>query len=99
MAHSKNRFATTTYYQLLSANRLLVLLGLALQQVLAVLVHLDLGDLDLGRADRDVVGLAVLLVAGDTLDVDAPLLAEDGGDLTFTLVVVAAHDLHLRELS
>ena len=48
---------------------------------LAVLVHLDLGDLHLGRADRDVVRLAVLLITADTLDVNAPLLAEDRGHL------------------
>lgn len=39
---------------------------LALQQRLAVLVHLDLGDLDLGRVDADVHGVSCVVLSGRT---------------------------------
>lgn len=67
----------------------LVLNGLATladagEDLLAVLVELELGDDDLGGSDGDRNGLAVGLLADDTLDVDGPLQTVNAGDLTLT---------------
>jgi len=48
---------------------------LAVEERLAVLVELQLGDEDLGGVDADVDGGAVHLLAGDPLDVDDPAAA------------------------
>merc|ERR1719313_2945536 len=53
----------------------------------------------LGRADADVDGLAVGLVAAHALDVDDPLLAVDLRDLALPVVVVAADDRDLVVLT
>ena len=71
---------------------LLVGSGLAVEQGLAVLVELDLGDLNLGRMDGDRHSGAVGLVAGEALDVDAILLANDSDDLALTAVTGATGD-------
>ena len=63
----------------------------ALQDALAVLVELELGDHDLGRVDADRDGLAVGLFARDALDVHDVLEAVHGGDLALTALVGAAH--------
>lgn len=67
-------------------------LGDALEDGLAVLVELDLGDLDLGGGDADGDGLAVGLLAGDTLDVDDVFEAVDAGDLALAALVGATLD-------
>lgn len=54
---------------------------LSIQNFLAGLVHLDLGDLDVGGVDANVDGLTVGLIAGDSLDVDNVLLSVNLGDL------------------
>ena len=71
---------------------LLVGSGLAVEEGLAVLVELDLSDLNLGRMDGDRHGGAVGLVAGEALDVDAILLANNSDDLALTAVTGATGD-------
>merc|ERR1719265_1666462 len=72
---------------------------LVLQESLAVLVQLDLGNHDLGRVDGNRDSLAVGLVTRHALDVDAPLLAVDLDYLPLAIVVVSAHDEHLVVLA
>merc|ERR1719235_517388 len=72
---------------------------LALQEGLAVLVELQLGDDDFRRTDANLHGLSVRLVARHTLNVNDPLLAVDSRDLSLTVMVVAASDLHLVVLA
>lgn len=62
----------------------------AVQDALAVLVQLELGDDDFGGVDADGDALAVGLLAGDALDVDDVLEAVDAGDLALTALVGAA---------
>jgi len=71
----------------------------ALDDVLTVLVELELGDLDLGRSDADWDGLAVGLLAGNTLDVDDVFETVDGGDLSLTTLVGATLDDNLVVLA
>lgn len=61
----------------------------ALQNLLAVLVELELGDLNLGWGDANGDGLAVRLLAGDTLDVHDVLETVDAGDLALATLVAA----------
>lgn len=75
----------------------LLLVGLTalantLEDLLAVLVRLELGDDNLAWGDADGDRLAVGLLAGDTLDLDEILEAVDGGDLALTALVGAADD-------
>ena len=63
-----------------------------LQNLLAILIRLDLGDLALGRRDTDGDALAVALLAGDSLDVHDVFEAVDGGDFAFAAFVAAAFD-------
>lgn len=70
----------------------LAALGDALEDALAVLVDLELGDLDLGRGDADGHALAVGLLAGDALNVDDVFEAVDGDDLALAALVAAALD-------
>lgn len=65
-----------------------------LEERLAVLVHLDLGDDDVGGVDGDGDGGAVALVARDALDEDTEVLAVRGVDAALTALVGAADDLH-----
>lgn len=67
----------------------------ALQDGLAVLVELQLGDDDVGGVDAQRDGLARDLLAGDTLDVDDVLETVHGGDLALLVLVGAADDLDL----
>lgn len=71
---------------------LAALLG-ALQDALAVLVELELGDDDVGGVDAEGHALAGDLVASDALDVDDIFETIDGGDLAL-LALVAATDDH-----
>ena len=71
----------------------------ALQDLLPVLVELELGDFDLGRCDANWDGLAVGLLARDTLDVHNILQAVDGGDLSLAALVAAALDNDLIVLA
>lgn len=64
----------------------------ALEDALAVLVDLELGDEDLRGVDADGDGRAVGLLAGNALDVHDVFEAVDGGDLALTALVGAAHD-------
>ena len=57
----------------------------------SILGLLDLGDGDVGRVDRDLVGGAVGLVLGELVDVDHPLLSEDLDDLSFAALACSAH--------
>eukprot|EP00405_Crypthecodinium_cohnii_P060797 CAMPEP_0195017562 /NCGR_PEP_ID=MMETSP0326_2-20130528/27814_1 /TAXON_ID=2866 ORGANISM="Crypthecodinium cohnii, Strain Seligo" /NCGR_SAMPLE_ID=MMETSP0326_2 /ASSEMBLY_ACC=CAM_ASM_000348 /LENGTH=80 /DNA_ID=CAMNT_0040034275 /DNA_START=79 /DNA_END=318 /DNA_ORIENTATION=+ len=74
---------------------LVLALALSVEEGLAVLVELDLGDDHLGGFDADGNGLAVHLVTGHALDVDAPLLAVDSDDLALTLLELTTGDHHL----
>lgn len=67
----------------------------ALQDGLAVLVELQLGDDDVGGVDAQRDGLAGDLLAGDALDVDHVLETVHGGDLALLVLVGAADDLDL----
>lgn len=69
------------------------------QDVLTVLVKLELGDDDVGGVDAQGDGLAVGLVAGDTLDVDNVLETVHGGDLALTALVGATDNGDLVVLS
>lgn len=71
----------------------------ALQDGLAVLVELELGDDDLGGVDADGNGLAVGLLAVDALNVDDVLEAVDGGDLALAALVGATDDGNLVVLA
>lgn len=64
----------------------------ALEDLLAVLVGLELGDDDFGGGDADGHALAVGLLAGHALDLDQVLEAVDGGDLALAALVGAAHN-------
>lgn len=66
--------------------------GDALDDVLAVLVELELGDFHLGGRDANGDGLAVGLLAGDALNVNDVLEAVHRGDLALTTLVGAALD-------
>ena len=71
---------------------------LALEDVLSVLVQLQLGDLHLGGVETDLGSGAVHLLAGQTLDVDHPLLSVDFHDLALLALVGATEHLHLVTL-
>src|SRR5690554_3416016 len=68
---------------------------LALEDSLAVLVELELGDNDVGSRNTDGDGLAVDLLAGDTLDVNDVFETVDGGDLALTTLKRTAGDENL----
>jgi hypothetical protein len=68
--------------------------SLAVEEGLAVLVELQLGDDDLGGVDADVDGGAINLLAGDPLDVDDPAAAVHLHHLALTALVGATHHLH-----
>ena len=53
----------------------------------------------LGGVEAEHDGSAVVLLAGDALDVDDVLLAVHGGDLAIAVLESAAHDLHLIVLA
>ena len=72
---------------------------LAVEERLAVLVELQLGDEDLGGVDADVDGGAVHLLAGDPLDVDDPAAAVHLHHLALAALEGAAHNLHLVVLA
>merc|ERR1740117_1502610 len=65
---------------------------LAIQQSLAVLIHLDFSNHDLGWVNADGHGLSIGLVASDALHVNAPLLAVDLGHLALSVMVVTTDD-------
>merc|ERR1712216_424845 len=72
----------------------LVALGLAvlaLEDRLAVLVKLQLGDHALGGVDANLHRRAAGLLAGDALDVDDPLLAVALDHLALAALIRAAH--------
>ncbi len=77
----RKKFAVTLHQRRSPTQIPDLLAGLALEEQLAVLVELDLGDHDLGRADRLQGSLAITLVTLDALDVNDPLLAENTGHL------------------
>lgn len=67
----------------------LTALGDASEDLLTVLVELEGGDDDLGGGDAEGNGLAVGLLAGDTVDVDDPLETVDRCDLALAALVGA----------
>ena len=69
-----------------------LLAALAFQDSLAVLVELELGDNNVGGVDADRDGGTVNLLAGDTVDVDDPLLTVDLDNLAFTALEAATDD-------
>ena len=71
----------------------------SLQNGLAVLVELELGDDHVAGVQAQGNGLAGGLVAGDALDVDNVLEAVDGDDLALTALVGATDDGDLVVLS
>lgn len=70
----------------------LTALGNASEDVLTVLVHVQLGDDDVGGGDGDGNALAVALVTGDLLNVDDELETVGRGDLTLTALLGTAGD-------
>lgn len=64
-------------------------LGAALDELVAVLVGLELGDDNVGGVDSDLNSLAVDLLASDLLDVDDILGTGDEGDLSFLRLVLS----------
>jgi hypothetical protein len=63
------------------------------KDLLAILVEVKLGDDDVGGGDGNGNGLAVGLLAGDTLDVDDVLETVHGGDATgLSLAGTAGND-------
>ena len=64
----------------------------ALQNLLTVLVHPELGDDNLGGGDAEGNALAVGLLANNTLDVHNPLETVHAGDLALTALVGAPDD-------
>ena len=79
----------------------LSLLGavLALEKILAVLVHVNLGDNNLGGVDADGNGGTVGLLAVDTLNVDDPLAAVDLDNLALATLEGATDDHDLVVLA
>jgi len=67
-------------------------LGASLEDLLPVFVELEFRDDDFAGVDADGDGLAVGLLAGDSLDVDEVLQSVNGGDFAFTALVGASHD-------
>merc|ERR1711974_310844 len=67
----------------------------ALQDALAVLVELELGDDDVAGVQGQGDALARDLLAGDALDVDGVLEAVHRRGLTLTALHAAAHDRDL----
>lgn len=63
------------------------------EDVLAVLVELELGDDDVRGVDADRDSRTVALVARDTLDKDAEVLALASGDAALTALVGTADNL------
>ena len=66
----------------------LAALDLALDELLAEIVELEVGELAVGGVDGDLHGLAIGLLLLDFLDVDAPLLPVHGehlADLVFEI--------------
>ena len=63
-----------------------------LQDLLPILIHLDLRDLEFAGCDADGDALAVALLAGDSLDVHDVFEAVDGEDFALAAFVAAAFD-------
>mmetsp|Transcript_17958 Transcript_17958/g.15872 ORF Transcript_17958/g.15872 Transcript_17958/m.15872 type:complete len:183 (-) Transcript_17958:6-554(-) len=84
---------------LLLAELALALLSLGallpLQDLLAVLIHLQLADDDLAGINTNVDGRTIDLLPGDALNVDDPLSAVHLGHLALTALVGAANHGHL----
>lgn len=72
---------------------------LALEDRSAVSVELKGGDNDIRGVDANVRGRAVCLVAGDTFNVDYPLLTVHLGDLALPTFVFPADDADLVVLA
>jgi hypothetical protein len=72
---------------------------LAVEDGLAVLVELELGDDHLGGVDPDVDGGPVHLLPRDALDVDHPPAAVDLHHLPLAALVAPPHHLHLVVLA
>jgi len=72
---------------------------LALEQLLAIGVQVQLGDHNLGGVEAQHDGGTVVLLTRDALNVDDVLLAVHGGDLAIAVLESAAHDLHLIVLA
>ncbi len=72
---------------------------LALEKILAVLVHVNLGDNNLGGVDADGNGGTVGLLAVDTLNVDDPLAAVDLDNLALATLEGATDDHDLVVLA
>ncbi|XBI16645.1 hypothetical protein VPH35_058870 [Triticum aestivum] len=73
--------------------------SLAVEEGLAVLVELELGDDHLAGVDADVHRGSIDLLPGDPLHVDDPAAAVDLHHLSLAALVGAAHDLHLVVLA
>jgi hypothetical protein len=67
-----------------------ILLTLTFEDSKTALVQLEVGDNDLGGRDTNGCSGTVNLLAGDTVNVDNPLLTVDLDDLTFTTLVGTA---------
>ena len=72
---------------------------LAVQDSLSALVHLDLGDHNVGGVDADVDGLTIGLISSASLDVNHVFLSVHSGDLALALLEVAAGDQNLVVLA
>lgn len=90
------RRCTETHSHLDVLIRLLAGLAvLALEEGLTVLVELEGGNDNVGRADADGDGGTRALLAVDAVDVDNPLLAVDLGDLALAALVCTTDNLDL----
>lgn len=68
---------------------------LAVQDGLAILVNLQLGDNNVRGLDAEVNGLAVSLILGEASNVDDVAPTVNGGDLALTVLVGPADNEHL----
>ncbi|GMS86274.1 hypothetical protein PENTCL1PPCAC_8449, partial [Pristionchus entomophagus] len=69
--------------------------GLALDDLLSVVVELQLGDSDVGGVDSDVDGRSVRLLTDDLVNVDDELLAVHAHDASRVALVVTTGDGNL----
>ncbi len=93
----KNTHVDLNIVTLLALSILLAVLSV--KDRTAVIVELEGGDNDVRGVDANVRGGAIGLVAGDTFDMDHPLLAVDLGNLALPALVLAAGDADLVVLA
>ena len=73
--------------------------ALALQESLAILIELELGDDNLGGIDANGNRHSICLFTGESLDVDDPFLAVHSGDLALAALEATTDHLDLIVLA